>query len=79
MKPLPQQAEFDFEHNLPAGMETFTVRFLAAWFGTSDQHWLNLIDSGDLQAVDLARVPSRSMMRVPRAALVAYLNGRKTV
>lgn len=69
------QAEFDFEHNLPAGMESFSVRFLAAWFHTSHQHWINLIEQGSIRAADL-RSPgaSKSMLRIPRAELTRYLN-----
>jgi hypothetical protein len=72
------QPEFDFDHHLPAGMESFSTGFLASWFHTSAQHWINLIEEGHLAAVDL-RSPnaSKSMLRVPRAVLIAYLN-RKT-
>lgn len=74
----PDEPEFDFGTHLPAGMESFTVRFLALWFRTSPQHWINLVEQGALKAVDL-RSPgaSKSLMRIPRAELVAYLN-RKT-
>jgi hypothetical protein len=75
--PSPDEPEFDFSNNLPAGMETFTVRFLSAWFRTSAQHWINLVEQGTLKAVDL-RSPgtSKSMLRIPRAALITYLNAK---
>lgn len=71
--------EFDFQHHLPAGMESFTIPWLAMWFKTSMQHWINLIDSGALKATDL-RSPnaSKTMYRVPRAELIAFLN-KKTI
>lgn len=67
--------EFDFQHHLPAGMESFSVPWLALWFKTSMQHWINLIDSGALKATDL-RSPgaTKTMYRVPRAELIAFLN-----
>ena len=73
----PAVPEFDFGTHLPAGMESFTVRFLAVWFKTSPQHWINLVEQGALKAVDL-RSPgaSKSMMRIPRAELIAYLNDK---
>lgn len=75
----PTEPELDFEHHLPAGMESFTVRWLAAWFNCSAQHWINLIDTGALKAADL-RGPSasKSMLRVPRAELIRYLNSKAT-
>jgi hypothetical protein len=78
-KPLPPDPEFDFANNLPAGMETFSVRWLGTWFKTSAQHWINLVESGAITAVDL-RSPgtSKSLMRIPRAALIAYLNKAKS-
>lgn len=73
----PEEPEFDFGHHLPAGMETFTVRWLAMWFKCSPQHWINLIEQGTLRAVDLASPgTSKSMRRIPRAALIAYLNSK---
>lgn len=75
----PDEPEFDFSHHLPAGMESFSVRFLAAWFRSSPQHWINLIDQGALKAADL-RGPgtSKSMLRIPRAELIRYLNETTT-
>ena len=73
----PEEPEFDFQHHLPAGMESFNVRWLARWFGTSHQHWINLIECGAIRATDL-RSPgtSKSMHRVPRATLITYLNAK---
>jgi hypothetical protein len=69
------EPEFDYRHYLPAGMETFTITWLARWFGTSPQHWINQIESGAIRATDL-RSPgkSKAMMRIARAELIAYLN-----
>ena len=74
---LPPQPEFDFQHHLPAGMESFTLTWLSVWFRTSIQHWINLIECGAIKAVDL-RSPgtSKSMLRVPRSALITYLNAK---
>lgn len=75
MNPDPTiQPELEFDLNLPSGMESFTVRFLSLWFHTCPQHWFNLIESGALKAVDL-RSPgaSKSMLRIPRAELIAFL------
>ncbi len=71
------QAELDFEHHLPSGIESFSVRFLAGWFRTSHRHWINLVESGELKAADL-RGPSASkaMMRIPRKELIRFLNER---
>jgi len=71
------QPELDFDNHLPSGMESFTVRFLAGWFRTSPQHWINLVDNGELLATDLrGPLASKSMIRIPRAELVRFLNSR---
>jgi len=76
----PYEPELDFQNHLPAGMETFTIRFLSLWFRSSKQHWINLIESGHIAAVDLSTPgKSKSMMRVPRASLVKFLNDKKTL
>ncbi|MFZ4780517.1 MAG: hypothetical protein ACOYM3_34625 [Terrimicrobiaceae bacterium] len=71
------QPELEFDIRLPSGMESFTVRFLAGWFHTSAQHWINLVETGVLKAIDL-RTPgaSKSMIRIPRAELVKFLNAK---
>ena len=73
--PSPAEPEFDYRHYLPAGIETFTVPWLAMWFGTTDRHWINLIESGAIRAANL-KTPnaSKTMYRVPRAELISYLN-----
>ncbi|GEM_PF-4291861 len=71
------QTELDFENHLPGGMESFSVRFLAGWFRTSHRHWINLVESGALKAADLrGNGASKSMIRIPRAELVRFLNER---
>jgi len=77
-KPDPTvQPELEFDLRLPSGMESFAVRFLAAWFHSSPQHWINLVEDGAIKAVDL-RTPgaSKSMIRIPRAELVKFLNAQ---
>ena len=72
---LPPQPEFDFQHHLPAGMESFTLTWLSVWFRTSIQHWINLIDSGAIKATNLKSPhASKTMYRIPRAELIAFLN-----
>ena len=65
--------------DLPAGVDIFTVRQLAKIFRTSSQHWINQIECGQLAAVDL-RTPgtTKSMLRIPRAALVKLLDKQAT-
>lgn len=72
------QPELEFDLRLPSGMESFTVRFLASWFRTSSQHWIKLVENGHLKAVDL-RTPgsSKSMIRIPRAELEAFLKSKQ--
>lgn len=71
------QIELDFESHLPGGMESFSVRFLAGWFRTSHRHWINLVESGEIKAADLrGNGASKSMIRIPRAELVRFLNKR---
>lgn len=75
LPPTPAEPEFDFKHHLPSGMESFSVQFLALFFGTSWQHWINLIESGAIRAANLKSPnASKSMYRIPRAELIAYLN-----
>lgn len=71
------QPELSLDLNLPSGMESFTVRFLATWFKSSPQHWINLVETGAIKAVDL-RSPgaSKSMIRIPRAELVRFLTAQ---
>jgi hypothetical protein len=76
-KALPDptvEPELSLEVNLPSGMESFSVRWLGTWFKCSAQHWINLVESGAIRAIDL-RSPgsSKSMIRIPRAELVKYL------
>ena len=65
---------------LPAG-ESFPVHILARVLRVTRNHVVNLIDCGELKcAVDL-RSPgaSRSTIRVPRAAVVEFLECRRIV
>jgi hypothetical protein len=78
-KITPKGEEFDFQRHLPPDMEIFTIPFLMRWFNTGPQHWINLVDSGELLAVDL-RSPGtkKHMLRIPRAELISYLR-KKTL
>lgn len=69
----PQSPAF----NLPAGVEVFTVPQLSKLFAASDGYWLGQIECGQLFAVDLrSHGTTKSMLRIPRAALVAFLEKR---
>jgi hypothetical protein len=64
------------EH-LPAG-ESFPVWKLAQLFHVSDQHLVNLIEEGEITAFDLrGKTSSRSCVRVPRNALIEFLQRRQ--
>ena len=65
---------------LPPG-ESFPVHVLARVLQVHRDHVINLIDNGELKcAVDL-RSPgaSRSLIRVPRAAVVEFLQSRRII
>jgi Helix-turn-helix domain len=65
---------------LPPG-ESFPVHLLARVLHVHRTHVINLIDAGEIKcAVDL-RGPgaSRSTIRVPRAAVIAFLESRRIV
>lgn len=55
----------------------FTINQLAELFCCSKVHWQNLVESGQLRAADL-RMPgtTKSMLRIPRKVLVAFLEKR---
>lgn len=76
-----KQAEFDldFDAELPPNMAFFPVWFLAKLWHCSVQHVLNLVDSGELPVpVDLrGKAATKTMIRVPRASVVEFLNRRK--
>ena len=69
----PQPRECD----LPPGVEMFTIPQLSKIFSASHLYWTGMVECGQLFAVDL-RSPgtSKAMLRVPRAALVAFLEKR---
>ena len=72
--PIPPQPR---ECKLPPGVEMFTIPQLSKIFAASQVYWTGQIECGQLFAVDL-RSPgtTKSMLRVPRAALVAFLEKR---
>lgn len=75
-----RQAEFDidFSQELPP-WDFFPIWHLAERWHCSPAHIINLIASGQLPVnVDLRNLnTSRSMIRVPRKSVVAFLNARK--
>jgi len=72
-----QQLELNFDSDrLPAGMDTFTLRWLASWSNSSEQHWINHIEAGRLKALELSSGASRRMYRVHRADLLHFLKSR---
>jgi hypothetical protein len=76
------QKEFniDFAAMLP-DWDGFPVWWLAKRWQTSERHWLNLIDDGEIAVcVDLRRSgSSRSMTRCTRASLLNFLTRRKDI
>lgn len=78
----PKQPEFnlDFEAMLP-DWDGFPVWWLEKRWKVSDEHWLNLIEDGELKkCVDFRRTgSSRSAIRVTRASLLEFLHRRKDI
>jgi hypothetical protein len=62
--------------NLPAHQESFSVSWLANFFHTSAQHWINLIESGAIKPIPLSAGSKKTMYRVSRAELLAFLKER---
>ena len=80
MTKLADHPEFDFEHELPAGKEFFTLRYLARLWDCSEDTVQRLVDTGDLAvSVDIAPSTStvKSMQRITRKSVVDFLNRRK--
>jgi hypothetical protein len=73
-----QEFDIDFHASLPP-QDFFPVWQLARIWKAHRQHVINLIESGELKVpVDLRnKASSRSMIRVPRASVVEFLNRRK--
>jgi hypothetical protein len=82
MSEAVEHSEFDFGDHLPAGVESFALHWIASRFGGTIQHWFNLARNGVFGRgiVDL-RTPgsSKSMLRIPRPALVKFLNSRTDI
>ncbi len=79
-----EQPEFEFESHLPAGQQWFTLHWLAAHWGLTTQHLINLCDEGAFNVGNIAPVnhalhpdKTRATTRIPRGSVVAYLNARK--
>jgi hypothetical protein len=78
----PAQRDFDFENNLPTGVESFSLHWIARRFGGTVTHWFNRATKGAFGngIVDL-RTPgsSKAMLRIPRRSLVKFLNSRRDI
>ena len=74
----PSDFDVDFQDHLPR-IEFVPVFLLAKLWRCHRQHIINLIDSGELKVpVDLrGKASSKSMIRIPRASVVEFLNRRK--
>jgi Helix-turn-helix domain len=82
-KLLKEKLKFQSVHvseYLPPG-ESFPVHLLARVLHIHRTHLINLIDAGEIQcAVDLrGHGSSRSTIRVPRAAVIEFLEKRRIV
>jgi hypothetical protein len=71
--------DIDFDAELPANRNFFPVWELAKSWHCSVQHIINLVESGELKVpVDLkGKSATKTMIRVPRASVVEFLNRRK--
>jgi hypothetical protein len=78
-----EHPEFDFEHDLPFGVESFALHWLAARWKCSVPHVTNLVAAGEFgkdAAFDLRGAQSsKAMVRIRRAAVVEFLNRRKNI
>ena len=71
---------FDIESLVP--QEPFMRVFqFATWMSVSYHHVVNLIKSGDLKVPEELQksAPSKRAMRIPRAAVVEFLNARRNL
>lgn len=71
-------ADLIIEDLLPRNRESFALHEVAKIFHCSTQHFVNLIESGELRVpLDLRnKASSRAMIRVPRSSLVEFVNRR---
>ena len=77
-KPAAEKSESRFTHILPAGREFFRLREVAEMWSCHGTHVTRLIECGALAAAVDLRLPgtSKAMVRIPRAALVEFLEKR---
>lgn len=75
------QHEIDIELSLPRKRELLRIDEVADVLRRTDDHVRNLIDAGELVAVDTKSNPngSRSSLVVTRASFIAFLNRRKKI
>lgn len=74
-----EHPEFNFEHDLPAGVESFALHWLAKRWKCSVRHLFKLVESGEFKvAIDLRGLnSSKACIRLPRQSVVDFLNRRK--
>lgn len=75
---VDDQGEFDFGHALPPGKEWFSVPFLADLWDCDAKHVHALIDKGAIKWSASLHSPgsTKSMRRIPRQAVVEFLDSR---
>jgi len=77
-KPAAEKSESRFTHSLPTGREFFRLREVAKMWSCHGVHVMRLIESGAIAAAVDLRLPgtSKAMIRIHRAALIAFLEKR---
>jgi hypothetical protein len=75
----PTSPDWIPEHDLPEGQLFFSLPFLAQHWKCSEENVQRLIDDGSIRtAIDFAPGSStKAMLRIPRRAVVDFLNSRK--
>ena len=76
----PASAPPSEDYGLPSQMHAFSVGFLAKHFDTTVQHWANLIEAGEIGAVNLGSMGAKkAMWRISRKSLLWYLQKRDSL
>ena len=72
------KTESRFAHSLPAGRDFFRLREVSEMWRCHEVHVMRLIESGAIAiAADLRlKGTSKAMVRIPRAALLDFLDKR---
>jgi hypothetical protein len=81
MNALLEQPEFDFEYELPAGKQWFSVSWLAKHWDVSERTVKRLVEDGTLRkTIDLAPGASKhALTRIARETLVKFLGDRSNL